>query len=81
MKVNNIFSHDEGVSKLPCSQIHDIFFTRKPTKTIIELVAQPDIGRVSRHLCTVQVVWVGQEVVDFVVGERVVPQKRDLVPV
>ena len=44
-------------------------------------MVQPDIGRVSGHLCTVQVVWVGQEVVDFVVGERVVPQKRDLVPV
>ena len=81
MKVNNIFSHDEGVSKLPCSQIHDVFSLESQRKSIKELVAQPDIGRVSGHLCTVQVVRVGQEVVDFVVGERVVPQKRDLVPV
>ena len=59
-----------------------IFFSlESQRKSIKELVARPDIGRVSRHLCTVQVVWVGQEVVDFVVGERVVPQKRDLVPV
>ena len=79
MKENNIFSHEE--SAICRAAKSGYFSTKKLTENRIEIVGRPDIGCVSRHRCPVQVVRVGQEVVDFVVGERVVPQERDLVPV